>query len=113
MKKMDELRERLARVLSEAEQIRFEMMEEQIREMYGASPSEQSMVAQYGETMSRTQAAELLGITPQTITAMRQDGRLSGGSRQGVSTRSVARYLDGDKPSAQRMKRMAEYAATH
>ena len=107
MNRVEELRSNLDRVLAEAESIRFEIMQEQIRELYGASPSEQLMVQQYGETMSRTQAAELLGITPQTVTAMRQDGRLSGGSRQGVSTRAVARYLDGDKPSAQRIKRMA------
>jgi len=39
---------------------------------------------------------------------MLRDGRLTGSSKH-VSVRSIAKHLDAGRPSAQKVKRMAEY----
>lgn len=68
------------------------------------SPSARDMVEKYGEIISRTAAAELLHVTPKTITQMVNDKRLNG-SAGGISVRSIARYIDEGKPSAVSFKR--------
>lgn len=105
MNRLQELQEALRQNVIEAEHLRFEIMREQMRIEYGASPSEAVMVAEYGETVTRTQAADILGVTPQTISAMQADGRLSGG----VSMRSIARFMDDGKPSAKKVKHIEKY----
>ena len=56
--------------------------------------SEESLVLRYGESVDKTTAGDILGVTRSTVYAMIADGRVqvsSDGKR--VSVRSIARYL--------------------
>lgn len=63
-----------------------------------AAPLEDELVARYGESVNKQQAARLLGVTRVTVYAMLADGRVKGacdGKR--VCTRSIGRYLSSGK----------------
>ena len=54
------------------------------------------LVRDYGEFITKTQAAEILGVTRATVYAMLADGRIKGAcSGRKVSTRSVGSYIFG------------------
>lgn len=98
--------------MSDLEKAIRAIVEQAIEERLGGSPSAGSMVAKYGEMVGRGKAAEMLNVSAATITAMCKDGRLSG-TPLGVSVRSIAKYLDDGRPTAQAVKRRArakEYA---
>jgi len=99
--------------LTDADRQELGAMVEQMLDAWWArkmriSASEHDMVSEHGEAVSHRQAAEILGVTAPTITAMLRDGRLTGSSKH-VSVRSIAKHLDAGRPSAQKVKRMAEY----
>ena len=78
---------------------RVRMLEERTRNtMWGENPvtlrREASLVAQYGESVDKTVAARVLGVTRATVYAMLADGRIcaSCGGRR-VDVRSIAHYL--------------------
>ena len=55
----------------------------------------EAMIEKYGECCRPKDAAHILGRSPATITAMKQDGRLEpvcGGKM--ISVASIARYMD-------------------
>lgn len=81
-----------------------ELITARIREMIGGTETEQQLVQKYGEVISRGEAAKLLGVNANTITAMCRDGRLRG-TPLGVIVRSISAYLDDGRPSAQRVKK--------
>ena len=62
---------------------------------------EQALVAGYGESVDKTVAAKLLGVTRATVYAMLEDGRIcaSCGGRR-VDVRSIASYLSRPKGCA-------------
>lgn len=56
--------------------------------------AEEALVAQYGESVDKSLAARIMGVTRSTVYAMLADGRVeaSGGGKR-VNVRSIARYL--------------------
>ena len=59
---------------------------------------EDSMVRQYGEVCSISEAGKILDVSPRTIYTMLRDGRLESaceGTR--VDVRSIASYIEGDR----------------
>lgn len=78
---------------------RVQMLEERTRgAMWGNSPftlrREETLVERYGESVDKTVAARMLGVTRATVYAMLSDGRILGscGGRR-VDVRSIAHYL--------------------
>ncbi|MBS5678538.1 MAG: hypothetical protein KHW91_02280 [Clostridiales bacterium] len=83
--------------IAELEQ-RLLMLERWAQRMTAAekegTQSEESLVLRYGESVDKTTAGYILGVTRSTVYAMIADGRVqvsSDGKR--VSVRSIARYL--------------------
>ena len=78
---------------------RVRMLEERARmAMWGDNPitmrREATLVERYGESVDKTVAARVLGVTRATVYAMLQEGRINascGGRR--VDVRSIAQYL--------------------
>ena len=56
--------------------------------------AEEALVAKYGESVDKSLAARILGVTRSTVYAMLSDGRVeaAGGGKR-VNVRSIARYL--------------------
>jgi len=90
--------------MSDLEKAIRAIVDQAIEERLGGSPSAGAMVAEYGEMVGRGKAAELLNVSAGTITAMCKDGRLNG-TPLGVCVRSIAKYLDDGRPTAQSVKR--------
>ena len=56
--------------------------------------AEEALVAKYGESVDKSLAARIMGVTRSTVYAMIVDGRVeSAGAGKRVSVRSIARYL--------------------
>lgn len=56
--------------------------------------AEETLVAKYGESVDKSLAARIMGVTRSTVYAMIADGRVeSAGVGKRVSVRSIARYL--------------------
>ena len=56
--------------------------------------AEEALVAKYGESVDKSLAARIMGVTRSTVYAMIADGRVeSAGACKRVSVRSIARYL--------------------
>lgn len=56
--------------------------------------AEEALVAKYGESVDKSLAARIMGVTRSTVYAMIADGRVeSAGAGKRVSVRSIARYL--------------------
>lgn len=56
--------------------------------------AEEALVAKYGESVDKSLAARIMGVTRSTVYAMISDGRVeSAGAGKRVSVRSIARYL--------------------
>lgn len=56
--------------------------------------AEETLVAKYGESVDKSLAARIMGVTRSTVYAMIADGRVeSAGAGKRVSVRSIARYL--------------------
>ena len=56
--------------------------------------SGKSLVAKYGESVNKKEAAKILGVTRATIYTMLADGRITiCGDSKRVSVRSIAKYL--------------------
>ena len=56
--------------------------------------AEGALVAKYGESVDKSLAARIMGVTRSTVYAMIADGRVeSAGAGKRVSVRSIARYL--------------------
>lgn len=85
--KMDDLERR---VLALEERTRSSIWS---KEEY-AVKKEAELVGRYGEHVDKPTAAQILGVTRQTLYAMLADGRLQGayGGKR-VDVRSVARYM--------------------
>lgn len=59
-----------------------------------SAKSEEALVLRYGESVDKTTAGHILGVTRSTVYAMIADGRVQVCSdRRRVSVRSIARYL--------------------
>lgn len=78
---------------------RIRALEERTRgAIWGENPivirREATLVERYGESVDKTVAARVLGVTRATVYAMLADGRINGacGGRR-VDVRSIARYL--------------------
>lgn len=78
---------------------RIQVLEERTRAaMWGDNPitmrREVTLVERYGESVDKTVAARVLGVTRATVYAMLADGRIhaSCGGRR-VDVRSIAQYL--------------------
>ena len=56
--------------------------------------AEEALVAKYGESVDKSLAARIMGVTRSTVYAMLADGRVeaAGGGKR-VNVRSIARYL--------------------
>ena len=56
--------------------------------------AEEALVAKYGESVDKSSAARIMGVTRSTVYAMIADGRVeaAGGGKR-VNVRSIARYL--------------------
>ena len=56
--------------------------------------AEEALVAKYGESVDKSLAARIMGVTRSTVYAMLSDGRVeaAGGGKR-VNVRSIARYL--------------------
>lgn len=84
---------------------RVQALEERTRNaIWGESPitlrREEKLVERYGESVDKTVAARMLGVTRATVYAMLSDGRILGACEgRRVDVRSIARYLS---QSAQR-----------
>ena len=96
---------KLIEMQSQMADLIIRMTQEAVREEVGTCELEHEMVTRYGECVSRDKAAEILGVTPKTISEMQRDGRLGAG----VSVRLIARYLNDGKPSARKVKHIAKY----
>ena len=56
--------------------------------------AEEALEAKYGESVDKSLAARIMGVTRSTVYAMIADGRVeSAGAGKRVSVRSIARYL--------------------
>ena len=56
--------------------------------------AEEALVAKYGDSVDKSLAARIMGVTRSTVYAMIADGRVeSAGAGKRVSVRSIARYL--------------------
>ena len=54
----------------------------------------EALVERYGETVGKTDAAKILGVTRATVYAMLSDGRIAGACEgRRVDVRSIARYI--------------------
>ena len=71
----------LEEMLMKADELRFKTAEE-------------ALVAKYGESVDKSSAARIMGVTRSTVYAMIADGRVeaAGGGKR-VNVRSIARYL--------------------
>lgn len=83
--------------IAELEQ-RLLMLERWAQRMTAAekegTQSEESLVLRYGESVDKTTAGYILGVTRSTVYAMIADGRVQASSDgKRVSVRSIARYL--------------------
>ena len=55
---------------------------------------EEALVERYGESVDKTVASRMLGVTRATVYAMLADGRIAGACEgRRVDVRSIARYL--------------------
>ncbi|MBQ7824863.1 MAG: helix-turn-helix domain-containing protein [Clostridia bacterium] len=66
--------------------------------LWSAEPSltgrEEALVERYGESVDKTMASKMLGVTRATVYAMLADGRIRGACEgRRVDVRSIARYL--------------------
>lgn len=53
------------------------------------------MIERYGECVTATKAAHILGCTPRTVARMAEDGRLSRACRDTmIDVRSIAQYIE-------------------
>ena len=83
---------------------RVQVLEERTRRaIWGGSTEalrrEETMVERYGESVDKTVAARLLGVTRATVYAMLADGRICGAcAGRRVDVRSIARYLSQRTP---------------
>lgn len=69
------------------------------------------MLERYGEVCKRTVAARILGITPETVSAMLRDGRLETACAGAmVDVRSIAKYIEAPAQAneAARVRRRRE-----
>lgn len=89
---------------------RVQVLEERTRAaMWGEDPivlrREATLVERYGESVDKTVAAKVLGVTRATVYAMLADGRICGscGGRR-VDVRSIAQYLSQPAHSAMRAR---------
>ena len=77
---------------------RVQALEERNKALLSDGPiplrRELSLVERYGESVDKTSAARMLGVTRATVYAMLSDGRILGscGGRR-VDVRSIAQYL--------------------
>ena len=56
--------------------------------------SAKSLIAKYGESVNKKDAAKILGVTRATVYAMLKDGRITiCGDSKRVSVRSIGKYL--------------------
>jgi len=98
--------------MSDLERVVREVVENVIDERMGSSPMVREMVDQYGETVTNAEAAKMLGVHVNTVANMKKDGRLSGSSFI-VSVRSIAKYLEAGRPSAQSVRKASGYYQAH
>ena len=83
---------------------RVQVLEERTRRaIWGGNTEalrrEETMVERYGESVDKTVAARLLGVTRATVYAMLADGRICGAcAGRRVDMRSIARYLSQRTP---------------
>lgn len=83
---------------------RVQVLEERTRRaIWGGNTEalrrEETMVERYGESVDKTVAARLLGVTRATVYAMLADGRICGScAGRRVDVRSIARYLSQRTP---------------
>ena len=83
---------------------RVQVLEERTRRaIWGGNTEalrrEETMVERYGESVDKTVAARLLGVTRATVYAMLADGRICGAcAGRRVDVRSIARYLSQRTP---------------
>lgn len=78
---------------------RIQLLEECTRRvMQSGTPitqrREETLVERYGESVDKTVAAKMLGVTRATVYAMLADGRIMGACQgRRVDVRSIAQYL--------------------
>lgn len=101
----DVMNQKLIEMQTQMADLIIKMTQEAVREEVGTCELEHEMVNQYGECVSRDKAAQILGVTPKTISEMQRDGRLGAG----VSVRLIARYMNDGKPSAKKIKHIDKY----
>ena len=83
---------------------RVQVLEERTRRaIWGGNTEalrrEEALVERYGESVDKTVAARLLGVTRATVYAMLADGRICGAcAGRRVDVRSIARYLSQRTP---------------
>ena len=83
---------------------RVQVLEERTRRaIWGGNTEalrrEETLVERYGESVDKTVAARLLGVTRATVYAMLADGRICGAcAGRRVDVRSIARYLSQRTP---------------
>lgn len=83
---------------------RVQALEERTRRtIWGDSAArlrrEEALVESYGESVDKTVAARLLGVTRTTVYAMLADGRICGAcAGRRVDVRSIAEYLSQRTP---------------
>lgn len=83
---------------------RVQALEERMRKaIWGENTAcmrrEEILVDHYGESVDKTVAAKLLGVTRTTVYAMLADGRISGAcAGRRVDVRSIAQYLTTRQP---------------
>ena len=94
--------------MSELERVVREVVEQVLDERLGSSPMVREMVDQYGEAVTNAEAADMLSVCSKTILTMKKDGRLSGPGMV-VSVRSIAKFLEAGRPSAQRVRKANGY----
>ena len=69
------------------------------RYLDGEEQAAELLVERYGESVDKTVAARLLGVTRATVYAMLADGRICGAcAGRRVDVRSIARYLSQRTP---------------
>lgn len=103
------MQEPISRYTAEQQQALMKLGESVLGLMaaFGHVPDSREMrlLSKYGERMKQTEAAAEVGIDPHTVGNMLRDGRLEKAGETGVSTLSVARYLDNEKDNNLKVRR--------
>lgn len=106
MTDMDRLLEKLAQLEGRVRTLEETVRRPTWKQEATCKQKHAELCARYGETVNKSEAAEILGVTRATIYAMLEDGRLRGACERKVSVQSIAEHIVlGTRKSKEAKKR--------